>query len=177
MSIIEPIDSYQRQQVIVATHQCLVSAAEIMQREFTIIPIEFDLTGRAAGMYCVRNNRRWIRYNPYLFAKYFDDNINETVPHEVAHYVTDMVYGHARVKPHGQQWRELMLSLGVNPRRTCEYNLEGIPQRRQHYHTYVCQCTSHQLSRRRHNKIIRERVLYFCRHCRQPLQAISQNPA
>lgn len=169
MSSIEPIDCLQRRQVMTATHQCLAKAAEIMQREFVIIPVEFDLTGRAAGMYCVKNKRRWIRYNPYLFAKYFDDNINETVPHEVAHYVIDQVYGHARVKPHGQQWRELMLSLGVNPQRTCDYDMQGIPQRQQHYHTYICQCTSHQLTSRRHNKIIREGARYHCRRCQQPL--------
>jgi len=169
MTSIEPIGPEQRLQVVEATRECIARAEVIMRRNFTAIPVEFDLTGRAAGMYCVRQNKRWIRYNPYLFAKYLKENIKETIPHEVAHYIIDQVYGHFRVKPHGKEWRELMLSLDVNPRRTCDFDLSGIPQRKQNYHAYACECTDYQLTRRRHNKIVRDGIRYYCRHCRQVL--------
>jgi len=114
--IIEPIDAGQQRAVHLATERCLRRAGELCGRDFASIPVTFDLTGRSAGMYRVRHGRRSIRYNPYLFAKYFEDNLAVTVPHEVAHYVTDMLYGLHRVRPHGMEWQAVMRSLGVEPR-------------------------------------------------------------
>ncbi len=169
-TVIEPIGQEQQQRVIAQTREYLTRAAEILQREFTDIRVCFDLKGRAAGMYCIREDRRWIRYNPYIFAKYFDDNLQQTVPHEVAHYVIEQVYGHQTVRPHGREWQALMLSLGAEPERTCHYDLQGVPLRQQHYHGYACACSSYQLTRRRHNRIVRDGVRYYCRQCKQALQ-------
>ncbi len=56
-----------------------------------MVPVRFELQGRAAGMYRVHKGERVIRYNPYIFSKYFDDSLANTVPHEVAHYITDVL--------------------------------------------------------------------------------------
>lgn len=162
---IAPIDGVQQQQVIALTAHYIRRAGEIFGREFKPIPVSFDLVGRAAGMYRVRFWQRRIRYNPYLFAKYFDDNLAVTVPHEVAHYITDCVYGLRRIRPHGPQWQALMRAFGVEPKRTCDYDLAGIPRRVQRRHPYQCGCRGHQLSRRRHNLVLRGRVRYICKAC------------
>ena len=167
--IIQPIDTQQQEQVIARTGQYLAHAATIMQRGFEQITVTFDLKGRAAGMYCVRQGKKWIRYNPYIFAKYFEDNLQQTVAHEVAHYVIDQVHGQQNVRPHGKEWQTLMRAMGVEPNRTCNYNLQGVPLRRQNYHSYVCACASYQLTSRRHNRIVRDGICYFCRKCKQPL--------
>jgi len=169
MMVVEPIDTVQEQVVRDVTAACLRRAGKICGRDFPSIPVSFDLSGRAAGMYRVRYGRRGIRYNPYLFAKYFDDGLTATVPHEVAHYVTDLLYGLHNVRPHGVEWQAVMRSLGAEPRATGYYDLTGVPVRRQRRYTYACDCATHRLTTRRHNKVHRGEALYRCRRCGVPL--------
>ncbi len=166
---VSPIDEYRRQQVCAATGDCLRRAAGICHYPFPLIDISFDLSGRAAGMYRVRQGRRCIRYNPYILARYFDEGLAETVPHEVAHYATDVLYGLENIRPHGAEWQALMRALGATPRATAKYDLTGIPVRRQRRFVYRCSCSTHQLSTRRHNRIHRDSAAYLCRRCRVPL--------
>lgn len=166
---IEPIDAGRQAMVRQATEHCLRRAGAICRRDFAPIPVTFDLAGRCAGMYRIRQGRRCIRYNPYLFAKYFEENVAVTVPHEVAHYVTDMLHGLHRVRPHGLEWQTVMRSLGVEPRACGDYDLAGVPVRRQRRFDYACVCTTHRLSAQRHNKVHRGEALYRCRRCGGPL--------
>lgn len=167
--LIEPISCHHEEQVCSETNEVIRLASRIYRQDFPTIPILFDLKGRAAGMYRVYNRDRVIRYNPYLFAKYFDDNIATTVPHEVAHYVVDLLYGIARVRPHGSEWQQVMLALGAEPSVTGRYDLAGIPIRRQQRHSYQCTCTRHDISTARHNKILRGKAHYYCRNCKSKL--------
>lgn len=159
----------QRQLVLDATRDCLARAGAIFQRAFPEIPVCFDLRGRAAGMYRVQRGSRLIRYNPHIFARYFDDGLSQTVPHEVAHYVTDLIYGLRRVRPHGPEWRSVVQALGASPRATASYDLTGIPMRRQATYAYRCACMHHRLSAQRHNRVLRGQGQYLCRRCKAPL--------
>jgi len=170
--IIQPIDKAQQQLVCSITNDFLKTACELYEKYFLIIPISFDLKGRAAGMYRTYNNQRSIRYNPYLFAKYFDDNLATTVPHEVAHYVTDILFGLNNIKPHGNEWRGVMQDFGVKPQVTGHYNLTGIPQKQQRRFNYQCDCTRHKLSTVRHNRIQTGKARYYCRHCGHSITAV-----
>ena len=170
MSAIRPITLSQQQQVIEATAAYIQRAAELLSQDFSMIPVTFNLRGRAAGMYRVKQDQREIRYNPYIFSKYFEDNLSNTVPHEVAHYVVDCCYGLHKVRPHGEEWQQLMIAFGVEPSVTCRYDLSGVPQRRQRRFDYRCDCRAHQLSTVRHNKVQRGTGRYLCKACRQPLQ-------
>jgi SprT protein len=166
---VQPIDEHLQQKVISATQSCLELAAEIYKLEIPSIPVRFDLKGRAAGMYRVARGARCIRYNPYLFAKYFDENLSVTVPHEVAHYVTDMLFGAQNVRPHGEEWRKVMRSLGVDPRVTGQYDLVGVPVRRQRRFSYHCGCATHNLTAIRHNRVRCGKAMYLCKCCGSPL--------
>jgi SprT protein len=168
--LIEPIGAAQRERVCRRTETCIDRAGRAYGRRFAPIPVHFDLKGRAAGMYRVDAGARRIRYNPYLFAKYFEDNLAVTVPHEVAHYVVDMLYGLRRVRAHGPEWREVMAVLGANPRVTCDYDLDGVPQRRQRRHPYACDCRRHLITTRRRNAIERKKARYQCKYCGTPLR-------
>lgn len=168
---IDPIDPQQQRQVITATNRCIARAAELLDTELPAIPVRFDLKGRAAGMYRVQGGERWIRYNPHLFAKFFQDNLTQTVPHEVAHYVCDCLHGLRNIRPHGREWQGIMRTLGAEPRATGDYDLEGIPLRRQRRFSYRCECdTDHQLSTQRHNRICRGQARYLCRVCGEALR-------
>lgn len=170
MRLLEPIDINQQSLVMSSTHYYINAAANLFNRQFPLIPVNFKLTGRAAGMYHVHRHKRYIRYNPYLFAKYFDDNLRNTVPHEVAHYIADMVYGINNIKPHGREWRAIMRQFGVEARASCNYDLQGIPHRQHRRFTYQCLCRSYEISTRRHNMIIRGQRCYRCPVCKTDIR-------
>jgi SprT protein len=164
-----PCDALQRARVIAATGDWIARAGRLYGRPFPEIPVHFDLEGLAAGMYQVRGRQRVIRYNPYLFARYPRDSLEVTVPHEVAHYITDMLFDRRRVRPHGAQWRGVMQAMGVDTLVTANYDLAGIPVRRQRRYVYHCVCRDHRLSACRHNRIHRGAMRYSCRSCNSEL--------
>jgi len=164
-STIDPISLASQQRVIKKTHTLLISASEYFQCSFPTIPVLFDLTGKAAGMYRVKAGQRVIRYNPYVFSKYFDDNFKETIPHEVAHYVSDILYGLRRIKPHGSEWKSIMDVFGVAANRTANYDLSGLPVRYYQKFVYSCGCQNFELTSRRHNKVLRGLGEYQCQDC------------
>ena len=169
MTLVQPINDDQRLQVRLKAEACIRRAAERFGIDIDPVQIDFDLGGRSAGMYMVRKRQRRIRFNPWIFARYFDDSLHSTVPHEVAHYVTDILHGLRYIKPHGREWREVMRVLDVEPRVTGDYDLTGIPVRRQRRFGYRCECMTHELSTRRHNNILNGRTRYFCRRCKTGL--------
>ncbi len=152
------------------TTQFINRAASLFDRKLAPVPVLFDLRGRAAGMFRIRHGQPQIRYNPWIFARYFESNVNDTIPHEVAHYVVDQLFGRHGIRPHGIEWQRVMLAFGRAPKVTCDYDLSGIPQRKVKRFRYHCSCSIHQLSSYRHNRITSNLAQYLCRKCRHPLQ-------
>ncbi|UCB55545.1 MAG: SprT-like domain-containing protein [Thiotrichales bacterium] len=169
VSGIEPISCQHQQQVRSLTADYIDRACRIYGCKFPLIPVMFDLKGRAAGMYRVHKQDRRIRFNPYIFAKYYEDNLATTVPHEVAHYVVDLMYNARSVKPHGAEWQQVMRSFGVEPKATGDYDLSGIPVRKHRRHAYQCTCATHEISSVRHNRIRQGKARYYCRKCKSAL--------
>ncbi|GAB3278104.1 SprT-like domain-containing protein [Parahaliea aestuarii] len=167
---IEPIGASQRREVEAATADCVARISRALERDFPVPPVRFDLRGRSAGMFRSDGQRHWIRYNPWIFAKYYRDNLEGTVPHEVAHYIVHLLYGRRRVAPHGREWRAVMDLLGAPPEVTFDRDLSDIPQRRQRTHSYHCACREHALSTTRHNRVRRGSGRYLCRACGEALR-------
>ena len=165
--MIEPINEFQKKCVIDKTNHFIDEACKIYQRNFEPIAVDFDLKGRISGMYRRKKNHRVIRYNPYIFAKYFEDSLETTIPHEVAHYISDMMFNKCR--PHGNEWRGVMQAFGADSSRTCDYDLEGIPVRVYQRHEYHCLCMTHEITSRRHNKIQNSNAHYHCKKCNEAL--------
>ena len=171
-----PLSDKQQEQIILQTYEYIDMAANIYGASFKKIPVYFNLGGLKAGMYKRDRLGRSIYYNPHFFLQFMDDNLRSTVPHEVAHYISDMLYGLNRIKPHGSEWKEIMRALGAKPERTCNYDLSDIPHRREKRHTYRCQCSEYELSTRRHNNIQNNRRNYLCKSCKTQLLHVSKNP-
>ncbi|MEP5762937.1 MAG: SprT-like domain-containing protein [Halieaceae bacterium] len=165
LPMIEPIDKPQQQLVTDHSLSYIKLAGELLGRRFDPVAIDFDLMGSSAGMFKLERRHCRIRYNPWLFAKYFEENLQGTVPHEVAHYIVHCLYGLHRVRPHGEEWRAIMQAFDADASVTGDYDLSGIPQRRQRRFDYRCDCREHQLSTRRHNLIERGKGRYQCRLC------------
>lgn len=163
--MIQPIGADRQQVIRDATSRYIGRAEQVFARRFDAVPVLFDLSGSAAGMFKVDGRRRWIRYNPWIFAKYFSENLRDTVPHEVAHYIVHEVFGLRNVKPHGEEWQALMVLFDANPEVTFRLDLEGVPRRRQRTHAYRCDCREHEVSSTRHNRVVRGTGRYHCRYC------------
>ncbi|CAA0101439.1 Protein SprT [Halioglobus japonicus] len=164
-SAIQPICGAKQLQVAQRTEDYIIRAEQIFSRRFDRVPVLFDLKGRSAGMFKVIGKRRLIRYNPWIFAKYYEENLRDTVPHEVAHYIVHEVYPRRSTKPHGQAWKNLMAEFGADPDVTFDRDLDGVPQRSQRTHRYYCGCQLHEVSTTRHNRVQRRRMRYHCCSC------------
>ncbi len=171
--MIQPLNNEQQQLVIQETQAYIQQAADRFKVKNTTVDITFNLKGRAAGMYHVKrkifSQTREIRYNPFIFSKYFDDNFKITIPHEVAHYISDLIYGLRNIKPHGKEWKEIMQVFGADAAVTAAYDLTGIPLRSKTLHTYQCSCREHQIGAIRHNRIEKKGSTYICNLCKQAL--------
>lgn len=167
---VQPVTIEQQQQIIDKTNSYIAHASTLFGIKIKPVEITFNLKGRAAGMYRVSRNKREIRYNAHIFAKYYEDNFNTTIPHEVAHYITDIIYGLRNIRPHGKEWKAVMHKFNADASVTAAYDLSGIPLKKQKLFTYECDCREHQLSSVRHNRIKGERGQYYCKHCKQSLQ-------
>ncbi|RZO19195.1 MAG: metallopeptidase (SprT family) [SAR92 clade bacterium] len=168
--LITPVSEDQRLQIVEATNSCVEKAGNIFSRHFSLLTIDFDLRGKCAGMYQVSGRKRRIRYNPWIFAKYYEESLINTVTHEVAHYVVDSIWGIRHVKPHGKEWRDTMFAMGVEPIVTGSYDLEGIPTRQYRRYSYQCDCRTHDLTSLRHRKIVEKGAIYRCQLCHSPLK-------
>ena len=177
-SIIEPLSSEQQQQVIDETNAWITRAEKLFDIKVKPVDIQFNLKGRCSGMYRIKQKKklffshcqREIRYNPYIFSKYFEDNFTTTIPHEVAHYLTDLLHGLKNIKPHGSEWKAVMFAFGADASVTADYDLSGIPVKNQSRFSYQCDCREHQLSAIRHNKIKKRHYKYYCNACKQALR-------
>lgn len=162
----------QQEQVQQKTLEWLNFASDHWDRRFAEIPVVFDLKGKTSGMYVVRGHwklkEQKIRYNPAIFARHFEESCATTIPHEVAHHICYELHG-KKAKPHGKEWRAIMLAFGVPAEATCKLDLSDIPQRQLRRFEYICDCTSHQLTSIRHNRIKRGQSRYACPKCHQIL--------
>jgi len=163
--VVQPIGNLEQQQVRESTEDYIRRAESIFSRRYDRVPVLFDLQGGTAGMFKIIGKRRLIRYNPWIFAKYFEENLQGTVPHEVAHFIVHETYPRRGVKPHGPEWRDLMFRFGADPTVTFDLDLEGVPQRSQKTHRYHCGCQVHEVSTTRHNRVQRRRTKYHCVTC------------
>lgn len=159
----------QREDICDKTALVIQQASQVFNHKFKNINIKFDLKGRSIGMYVVRGRQRYIRYNAFIFARFYDDCLAQTVVHEVAHYVCDCLYGLGKTKPHGPEWKSIMKRLGAIPNVTSQYDLVDMPSKTYRQFDYQCSCQKHQLSSIRHNKILRGKASYRCRYCNDKL--------
>lgn len=107
--------------------------------------VVYQKRGTTAG---TANYRTWtIDLNPVLLVENLDDFIEDTVPHELAHLVTNMVYPHAHKRvygqkrsPHGSEWQSVMRVLGANPSRCHSYDTSNARTRTKASYDYKCNC-------------------------------------
>jgi SprT protein len=140
--------------------------------------VRFEKRGTTAG---TANRVSWeVNFNAGLMVDNFDLFMNDTIPHEVAHLVTDYVYGaqvkgfvrtrsgirKARRESHGKHWKSVMATFGVDPTRCHDMDVSKVAQHTGK-HLYCCSAcgTEMVLTQTRHNKQQRGRANYSHTGC------------
>ncbi len=111
-----------------------------------------------------------IRLNPAGFDYNTDDMIHDTLPHEIAHLVTDHVYG-LDVPDHGREWKGVASMLGAIPRASSR-DARMAPDYNKTPHIYQCVGCSAEfaLSTRRH--ITASKGRYYCNACKGQIRYV-----
>ncbi|OBX10342.1 SprT family zinc-dependent metalloprotease [Gallibacterium genomosp. 3] len=143
---------------------CLQLAQDYFQCEFPRPAVSYQLRGVKAG---VAYLREWeIRLNPVLLLENQQAFIDQVVPHELAHLVVYQLFG--RVPPHGKEWKMVMTEVfGVLAETKHQFAVQSVQGKT---YPYRCACQIHYLSIRRHNKVLRDGVEYFCKQCKTRLR-------
>ena len=137
----------------------LTNANRKLERRYAEPTLVYQQRGTSAGTAWLEKNE--IRLNPVLLLENQREFIDEVVPHELAHLLVWQRFG--RVAPHGKEWKWMMESvLGVPARRTHRFELASV---RQNTFPYRCRCQQHQLTVRRHNRVVRGEATYRCVRC------------
>jgi SprT protein len=132
--------------------------------------IKMDLTGKTAGVYCNKPTPLF-RFNLMLLLDNKEDFIHETVPHEVAHFVVEVIDPSS--KPHGVTWQSIMHLFGVdNPQVYHNYEVPA-PIRRKQPYVYECPCKQHFFTKQKHN-YAKKGTTYYCTICKGNCQYVGK---
>lgn len=86
------------------------------------VEIRNDLRGRSAGQAILKNGVLILRFNNEAIRNNYDEMVNETIPHEVAHLVCFLKPWLGRNHNHG--WKNVCRILGGDASRTHEMDLK-----------------------------------------------------
>ncbi len=151
--------------------RCLRAKLQLARQHFAIeFPepkIVYQQRGTSAGTAWLQ---AWeIRLNPVLLLENQHTFIDEVVPHELAHLLVFRQFG--QVSPHGREWRWMMGSvLQLPASRTHQFAVSSVQSKT---FPYQCVCQQHQLTVRRHNRVLRGESEYRCRRCGEKLQFLA----
>ena len=126
--------------------------------------ITFGLRGSVAAQAFVAENR--IDFNLVLFRENFEDGVQNSCPHELAHCVA-YTRGLTKGNFHGRIWKEVMIEFRAAPI-PC-HNLDVTQaMSRTGYFTYRCRCNSgNMVSLEMHHQIQASPELFRCRTCKE----------
>ncbi|CAI1847770.1 SprT-like family [Serratia proteamaculans] len=157
-----------------AAMRCLREKLQLARQHFSVeFPepkVVYQQRGTSAGTAWLQ---AWeIRLNPVLLMENQQPFIDEVVPHELAHLLVFRQFG--RVPPHGREWRWMMESvLQVPASRTHQFEIASVQSKT---YPYRCSCQRHQLTVRRHNRVMRGESEYRCRQCGDKLKFFAGEP-
>jgi SprT protein len=89
--------------------------------------IEFSLKGTTAGRAWWPANK--IQFSPTLLRENPDTFLQQTVGHEVGHLAAHLRHRNERIDPHGDEWRNVMWTMGLPATRCHNYDTSNVPTR------------------------------------------------
>lgn len=137
---------------------CIDIANEHYGVDITMPRIEYKLTGTTAGT--ANHSTNVVDFNPILLMNNVEAYMKRTVPHEMAHLITDLIDPKAHMSfmgskrsPHGSTWKSVMGVLGADPSRCHQYDTSQVERKSSQYE-YICEGCGDTLMMgvKRHNK-------------------------
>lgn len=156
-----------QQQVMRTLREKLALAEHKLEQSFSEPTVNYKQRGTTAGSAYLKE---WeIRLNPSLLIENTEQFIDEVVPHELAHLLVFHVFGRKGIAPHGKEWKWMMQHvLEVTAKRTHNFAVTTVKSKT---FRYRCACEmTHELTIRRHNKVLRGENQYLCRKCGEVLK-------
>jgi SprT protein len=134
------------------------------------IKVYFNLTGVCAGKANTHQNQLF--YNLILAEENLKEFLNSTVPHEIAHLYQFKINPNSTA--HNNLFYNVMSRLGYLGTRTHKFNTATIKKMKYGViYNYSCNCTTHQLSPKIHNKILAGQKR-FCGRCKAQIKFIGE---
>lgn len=157
--------------------ECIVKANQYYKKEFLYPEIRYDLKGACGGKALLEE---WaIRVNVQLLKDNFEDYIENTVSHEVAHLIDYELHpenfyppeGKSR-KIHGKTFKFIMKHVfKADPSTTHNYDVSKVKRKRKKTEKYVYKCPDcgdlMEIGKNRHNKMQRKQASYFLISCKK----------
>lgn len=120
----------------------------------------FKIRGGMAGT--AHYQSQTIDYNLDLYKKYRGDTLYDTIPHEIAHLFNYLMYmapnehrkWRVHLKPHGREWKRIMLTMGISPKRCHNYEVEKARVVPRPY-LYKCSCKEYHITENLHKKMLK----------------------
>lgn len=95
-------------------------AEQLFNIELPWIDITFDIKGKVSGYAGLKKGSYFMQFNLEAVNKYWDDMVNSTLAHELAHIITHVMY---KTMKHDADWRRVDLALGGSGERCHNYDL------------------------------------------------------
>ncbi len=160
-------DAQDRATVALVKHYqtaCQWYSTNIPDMHFEMPNLEFKQRGKIAGSAWLQ--KHLIRLNPVLLRENQVAFEKHVIPHELAHLMVYKQY-RMKVKPHGKEWQFIMNEIFDLPALVNHpFDTSSVAQAS---FTYRCACQEHQLTLIRHNKVVKGKQKYVCKHCEMPL--------
>lgn len=142
---------------------CFNQANRYFNKNIKVAAVAFNQRGSAAGTAYLQ--RHEVRFNYDMYLQDPEEFLRTVVPHEVAHLFVYQLFG-SSPRPHGKEWQSVMQKVFfLKPNRTHNFKVKSPITT----FDYLCNCTEHALTIRRHNKILKGSV-YQCRTCKTSLR-------
>ena len=140
------------------------------QLDKSTLRIYFSLTGVVAGKANTHKNQLF--YNLILAEENLKTFLESTVPHEIAHLYQFKINPNSTA--HNNLFYNVMSRLGYRGTRTHNYNTATIKKMKYGIvYNYSCNCTTHKLSPKIHNKILNGQSR-FCARCKKQIKFIGE---
>lgn len=147
--------------------EVLAKLSDRLNKPLKVPLIRYDLKGSVAG----KANARELWLNLELLNTEWDDMLNNTLPHELAHVVVRQVWGN-EPKGHGHEWQMIMRMLGLTPTRCHSYEYK--PARvHSRDHKYECDCRTYTGTSHRATKMASGWV-YVCSRCKGEVRYVGR---
>lgn len=125
--------------------------------------VHYNISHKAASGECTAKLAR-IGFNPWLLPHNFESYLQDTIPHEVAHYFEYHLSKIETTNPHNPLWYQIMAVFGVEGPHDCHnYELRHVPTLHSVF-LYRCSCKTWRIQTITHRKIVSGKD-YTCNKC------------